>query len=916
MRNCKSHRAAKTGMVETNLEKISKATTLDLLKEVAFDNYAIFEFNYLHALVKTALAKIDSQISFDLMLKFRRRPNDNYHTILEEDGFTFTNEVIRGIIADDLHTISRMDMVYRAIQDLSRKNEITAAISQLHRDKQPDNQSAFTRLPVQEFANTFRYEAQRSTGQVEEVFMLKCAGKTPVIVQGCDKRREHWNSASFVIEFLTSTLYKRVLYKRAPVIALVKATAPNEILLRSKYLNGFENASKYTGGTGYNQYGKTKSLATVSGGGKLMAVLLAFGEHDDHAGNIGVMTDWDARQDKISEIFAKIDHGWSATQLFTNGECMWKNFHSACNIYQYKDNVKIDLTEFRESLEQILMITPEEIADHLKARVYELEQMGFDPRGLLFPEWTDNSDHNHDDSPAQTFMYDSLALLEGHYIERFQKHWEALRQFKIYVEATEKMTKRGREPATDWVKSEWIKYLNGANPIRYAYDNKLIIDGKDPILYALEKGLSIDGQDLVTYSTFHRINIGAITVVNYAIANGILIGGMNPKVYVNMGDMDPIVFAHLRGFAIHNKSALEHAAAYAIKIGGFDPIEYAFIKDWQINNKHPLEYAVLNGIKIKGHDPIVYARRKNRKFGTKEPIEYAAINNLKIKRLDPIVYAVGEKISIDNKSPLEYAAINGIKIEGTDPIAYAQHKGWLIDNKSPLEYAVINSIKIMGMDPIMCAHKHSVQIAGLTPIAYAVKNGINIGGILPKKYEQIGNQDPIIYAHKQHLLIENIKPVAYAVLHSIKIEGQDPNLYAREKGIAIDSPLNTTSSAITSVPAVALSHAPSENKVSLPSDQKTPTTYRPQPRVRSESCPFEYAISLREIRRLRALNPHATEETKTPHPLPPRYPRSFQAHGRYTASLSQQEHTATHTTTGHSARLTRSEATTQQQRVI
>ena len=466
MQNLESQNALKNGKTAFSLGKVSNATTTAILKEVGINNCAEDEFDLLRSHVKAALTKIDTQISFDLMVKFRKRPQENYQAILEEDGFVFTTQVTEQIIADQIQAISQIDVIKQVLQDKSRHVTARTAISQLHRDKQPDVQSAFTRLPTQEFSGPYRYEAQRSTGQVEEVFMLKRAAKAPAMKNGADTRSEHWNTASFVNEFLMSSLYRRVLYNRAPIIAPVRATAQTEVLLRSKYLSGFRNAAKYTGGARNNEFGTTRSLANISGGAKLMAALLAFGEHDIHPGNIGIMKIWNDRKRRITRTFAKIDHGWSATQMFTSGDCMWKNFHSACNVYNYIDNIKIDLSEFRESLEQILMITPSEIEDHIKARVYELEQMGFDPRGLQFPEWTDNTDHNHETSPPSTFSYDTLALLEGRYIERFKKHWEALTQFKAYVEAAEKMTKRWHEPKTDWIKSEWIKYLNGANPIK------------------------------------------------------------------------------------------------------------------------------------------------------------------------------------------------------------------------------------------------------------------------------------------------------------------------------------------------------------------------------------------------------------------------------------------------------------------
>lgn len=502
---------------DEDLEQISHDATVKLIRELGL-HITEDHLKELEVQVRSAISEINNIIIETFVTEFRsrrvqygNRVEEAYQSMLSDTSWLTQNTLP---IAE--HLSSNISAI-KAIKSKLEKAPVKAAITKLHKDKQPDKQSAFEYTGNKTSGLSAGYRAVRQA----ETFMLKVAALVPDFnKQRYDTRNERRDSISFFNEFVMSPLYERMLYKRTPIIAGVEADAQGEVLLRSKFLKSFSTASQYTGGKESHLFGRS-SLKDVSGAGKLMSALLAGGEQDMHAGNIGVMWEWDGRVGENKRVFSKIDHGWSATMLFTNGESMWQSFNKACDTYEYKDNVDIDITEFRESLDQILMITPDEIEGYLKARIYELRKMGFDPTGLQFRLWTDDIHRDYIAYPASLFEYDEkaegdfMAQLEKHYIERFRQHWEALSQYRDLVVAAEKITKPlqpgddpekpGEKPESGWVEGQWIKSIKGQNPILYALDNRLIIDGVDPMEYAVSHGIKISGMSPIEYGVKHNI---------------------------------------------------------------------------------------------------------------------------------------------------------------------------------------------------------------------------------------------------------------------------------------------------------------------------------------------------------------------------------------------------------------------------
>ncbi len=670
---CENPRDALQPIKDAVLEEISNKVIDKLMKELKISNISEDQLAKLKLEVNNALGIIDGIIidkieteydalTQELVPQTPEAENALYKSIIDNSKHILPTKEAQLrllIVSSGIFQIGAVrDKLVEKLSGKPERTEAERAIGKLHKDRLPDTQVKFTDRSEKGAGVSEGYKAKRDG----ETFMLKSTRKKPRWAGRADgtqidERDLSFDSVNFFNEFLMSPLYERMLYKRTPIIAGVEASDFKQILLRSKSLNEFQTASEYTGGRSPNAFGTTRNLTDVAGAGKLMAALLAGGEFDIHAGNFGVMIEWDEKTGKTTKVFAKIDHGWSATQLFTNGDAMWENFDNACTNYNYKANINIDIAEFRESLDQILMITPTELEDYIKSRMYELKKMGFDPKGLGFMEWTDDLAHNYEASKPKMIKYDDLSKVEESYIKRFKDHWKALSQFRDMLIAVEKMTTvKGKEPCSGWAKGKWIKKLNGMNPVTYAAINGYKIDGKDPIAYGHENGLIRD--NLLVYAAKNRLKIDGKDPIAYGHENGLI--RENLLVYaakngLKIDDKDPIIYGHQNGQKIDGLDPREWAINNRVKINGKDPIVYTEQTGFKFKGMYALEYAINNKVAINGKDAIIYAHENGLKFKSREPIEYAVLNGLNINDRNPVDYAIEKKILIQGMNPVVYA---------------------------------------------------------------------------------------------------------------------------------------------------------------------------------------------------------------------------------------------------------------------
>jgi len=458
------------------------------------------------------------------------------------------------------------------------------------------------------------------------------------------------DTLAFFNEFLTAPLYKRMLFDRTPTIAGVDSNLQGEILLRSKYLDAFQIA---------NEYKQQKSLRGVAGAGKLMAAMIAGGEFDMNFSNFGVI------QENGKNVFAKIDHGQSAQMLSTDGEGVWLKFVNRCINFQYIKSMDINITELRESLDQILMITEEELETLLKARFYELKQMGFDPRALNFPDCIKINISTSDDS---------IDSVQDAYVEGFKNHWKALKQFRVLAEAVEKMTPPEGQTKETWQKGAYIDRIRDTNPIVYAIRNNLRIGSQDPVVYGYEKGLKVDGLDLILYAVLHKIKIDSKDPIEYVRENKLPVSDTLRIVLSIIAEggkdkegKDKDALSLLTDKYYDKACAPEIRKAIELELDGKSPLEFALLpvvelelfKFHTTNEKNALAFAVdkyydkasSQGIK----DYIKLG------MGGKEPLEYAILHNVDINSVAPVDYALENNISVQGINPVAFAIKAGME---------------------------------------------------------------------------------------------------------------------------------------------------------------------------------------------------------------------------------------------------------------
>jgi len=300
-------------------------------------------------------------------------------------------------------------------------------------------------------------------------FMIKKAFKDEVYQDErgwSQSRSDSFDSMNFVNEFVTAPLYKRMLYDRAPIIEAVKSdnAQSSVVSLRSKFLNKFETVSEFTGAREAGDIGRgANKLKDVQGAEKLFASMLMGGEYDIHAGNIGVMTVKD-EQGKDTKVFSKIDHGWSASQFFTDPKVMMENFANAYEKYGYAGKVDLNVSKFKNAVDENLKISDDEISKIVKARTQQLKDTGFDIKGLEVPVWENDKSHDFDSKAPKFKTFNSFEKLEEHYIKHYQdqrKSMQALSQRLGVIESVQ-------HPSDEWKNGQWITDIRGQDPMKWA----------------------------------------------------------------------------------------------------------------------------------------------------------------------------------------------------------------------------------------------------------------------------------------------------------------------------------------------------------------------------------------------------------------------------------------------------------------
>lgn len=330
---------------------------------------------------------------------------------------------------------------------------------------------------------------QAKRGSDGHQFMLKVYHRGGNLDQ-----RQRNDNMSFVNEFVMAPFYKRWLYDSTPNVELVKDPKTNGILLRSKYLHEFTSVKSYVelkGDSGFLQ---------ISGIERKFAADIMGLELDRHAGNSGLMTI------DTERVACKIDHGQSAMNSFTNAMNMWKNFTSYMT-NEYAKTVSINPEKLRDSLDQMLKISDEEIERFVTARIHLLKKHGIDftKEPLILGIFEDSIKHL-DNSHMKRVTFKSEKDAVEHYTKLVKQNKKVVKEFRDnFIDVICKM-----DMPEKWFKrNKWITEIAQKDPIQWAAENNVKIQGKDAIQWAADNSHKIAGQNHKTWAAKFEAEKGA-----------------------------------------------------------------------------------------------------------------------------------------------------------------------------------------------------------------------------------------------------------------------------------------------------------------------------------------------------------------------------------------------------------------------
>lgn len=338
------------------------------------------------------------------------------------------------------------------------------------------------------------YKTKRKGDVDGASYMVKTAWKSHE-----DKKQK--DAMEFVNEFVTAPLYNITLYNRAPMIAEVQVTQ-EQVGLGSKFLPNFKSIYEFckTDDNDDDLFGSAldySKLTKATGMEKVFASILAWGETDEHYENIGVML-IDKTENKPEElVFAKIDHGRSATIFFKNTNAAFEKLVGSYATNGYQNHIPLKASKLKESLYQITLISDEEIARLVKSRIYQLKQTGFNIKDVSFKFKERNGELLSEVKFANFDELDNYYI--SHYIQQMTIMREVCRNLDIIAKISDPHD--AFNDRITWNNGGWLSSIKGANPLVWAIKNNKQIENKDPILWAIENSanINLDDEELFDY---------------------------------------------------------------------------------------------------------------------------------------------------------------------------------------------------------------------------------------------------------------------------------------------------------------------------------------------------------------------------------------------------------------------------------
>lgn len=350
-----------------------------------------------------------------------------------------------------------------------RQNKITE-LNKFYEDRSTAKRSFFVKTEKKTEGTTSGYIAKKQKDLDGLPFMIKTAYKYPEFVnkEGVKIIRneidQNLDTMSLINEYVTAPLYKAILFKRTPLIEAVESDIvdPDQLCLRSKFLQDFQTLGEcLTPAHGRIEFMKNV-IKPVSGIEKVLAACLALGDPDIHEENIGIMIE-DGKK-----VFAKIDHGRSATRFFTSAEdALTALFGFYYGEHEFYMNLSID--KFKEAIDQIILTFSDDNLERvIDNRLFNLERLGLDIHGVEFLFFA-NSGRNG----PEIKTFDTFAALKANYIEQYKQQMEVMKEVSARLELVSKIKySSDASKQQEWKDGGWILAIKGDDPLEWFAQNK------------------------------------------------------------------------------------------------------------------------------------------------------------------------------------------------------------------------------------------------------------------------------------------------------------------------------------------------------------------------------------------------------------------------------------------------------------
>lgn len=378
-------------------------------------------------------------------------------------------QIKQEIAAEDRAKTNWFGKTKPANKTSDRQNKI-AELNKFYEDRSTAKRSFFTKTEQKTEGTTSGYIAKKQKDLDGLPFMIKTAYKRPEFVnqEGVKIIRneidQNLDAMSLINEYVTAPLYKTILFKRTPIIEAVESDVidPNQVCLRSKFLQDFQTLGECLAPAhGHIEFMK-HVIKPVSGIEKVLAACLALGDPDIHDENIGIMIE-DGKK-----VFAKIDHGRSATRFFTSAEdVLIALFGFYYGEHEFYMNLSID--KFKEAIDQIILtLSDDNLEKVIDNRLFNLERLGLDIHEIEFVFFASS----HSGKP-EIKTFDTFEALKLNYVERYKQQMEVMKEVSARLEVISKIKySNDASKQQEWKDGGWLLAIKGDDPLEWFAQNK------------------------------------------------------------------------------------------------------------------------------------------------------------------------------------------------------------------------------------------------------------------------------------------------------------------------------------------------------------------------------------------------------------------------------------------------------------